>query len=460
MSNRSEIKDFTTGGISSHIIRFAIPILLSHLMMVLLNTVDMIVVGQRLGEAGTSAVSIGGSVAMLLNAFINGFSSAAQIIISIKLGAGERNKISRFVSTACGFIFVSAILSMCIMLPLADTALKLLNTPPEAYKGALEYSRICLWGIIPIYAYHIISSIVRGLGDSKHPFIFIAIACGLNIVLDIVFVLYLDMGVGGAALATVIAQLISVIFSVIMIIRKRESFGLSTKLKDFILWDKTDLTAFIKLAIPMAINNSAIQISNMLINSMINGYGVTISAFSGVRATISTTVDLILGAFAVAGAMIIGQNIAAEKISRVKGTVFRIGAITLSISAALAFSFILFPVKLFGIFTSERDVLNIVYSFLPILIFSFVAAGIRHTLSALINGSGNRKINLTVALLDAVVARISFAVIFGVLLDMGYMGLWLGTALAELVPIFIGLAFYFFGSWRNGKRKAEIQIQN
>ena len=457
MSNRSEIKDFTTGGLTSHIIKFAIPILLSHLMMVLLNTVDMIVVGQRLGEAGTSAVSIGGSVAMLLNAFINGFSSAAQVIISIKLGAGERNKISRFVSTACGFIFVSAILSMCIMLPLADTALKLLNTPPEAYEGALEYSRICLLGIIPIYAYHIISSIVRGLGDSKHPFIFIAIACGLNIVLDIVFVLYLDMGVGGAALATVIAQLVSVIFSVIMIIRKRESFGLSMKLKDFILWDKTDLAAFIKLAIPMAINNSAIQISNMLINSMINDYGVTVSAFSGVRATISTTVDLILGAFAVAGAMIIGQNIAAGKSSRVKGTILRIGAITLSISVALAFLFILFPVKLFGIFTSERDVLNIVYSFLPILIFSFVTAGIRHTLSSLINGSGNRKINLAVALLDAVVARISFAVIFGVLLDMGYMGLWLGTALAELVPISIGLAFYFFGSWRKDKSKAEIQ---
>lgn len=458
MSNRSEIKDFTKGDLTSHIIRFAIPILLSHLMMVLLNTVDMIVVGQKLGEAGTSAVTIGGSVAMLLNAFINGFSSAAQVIISIKLGAGERNKISRFVSTACGFIFISAILSMCIMLPLADTALRLLNTPPEAYDGALEYSRICLLGIIPIYAYHIISSIVRGFGDSKHPLIFIAIACGLNIVLDIVFVLNLDMGVGGAALATVIAQLVSVIFSVIMIIRKKESFGLSVKLKDFVFWDKTDLSAFIKLAVPMAINNSAIQISNMLINSMINDYGVTVSAFSGVRATIATTVDLILGAFAVAGAMIIGQNIAAGKSSRVKGTILRIGAITLSISTALACSFMLFPIKLFGIFTSERDVLNIVYSFLPILIFSFVTAGIRHTLSSLISGSGNKKINLAVALLDAVVARISFAVIFGVLLDLGYMGLLLGTALAELVPIFIGLAFYFFGSWKKGKGKSEIQI--
>jgi Na+-driven multidrug efflux pump len=118
----------------------------------------------------------------------------------------------------------------------------------------------------------------------------------------------------------------------------------------------------------------------------------------------------------------------------------------------------LFPIKLFGIFTSERDVLNIVYSFLPILIFSFVTAGIRHTLSSLISGSGNKKINLAVALLDAVVARISFAVIFGVLLDLGYMGLWLGTALAELVPIFIGLAFYFFGSWKKDKGKSEIQI--
>ncbi|MBQ3589142.1 MAG: MATE family efflux transporter [Clostridia bacterium] len=439
----TEIKRFTEGNLTSHLIRFAIPVLLSHFMMILLNTVDMIVVGHKLGEVGTSAVSIGGSVAMFLNAFIGGFSSAAQVIIAMMIGSGKQKKISKFISTICGFIFVIAIASIFIMLPFTNEMLGLLNTPSEAYDGAYSYALICIFGIIPIYFYHLISTIFRGLGDSKHPFVFIFIACGLNIALDVVFVLWLDMGVGGAAIATVIAQLVSVVLSIIVLARKREAFDLTIKIKDFYSWDKDLLIKFIKLAIPMAINNSAIQIAGMVINSMTNDFGVTVSAFAGIRANIATTVDLILGSVATAGAMIIGQNIAAGKLKRVNGTLIRVGAISMSISALLILLFVAFPVSIFSVFTKEAKVLELVQPYLPILIFSLINAGIRPMTRALIDGSGNKKINLIVALLDAIVARIGFAIIFGVLLKWGYMGYWFGTTLAELVPILIGVIFYF-----------------
>ena len=452
---KSEIKDFTEGNLTSHLIKFAIPVLFSHLMMVLLNTVDMIVVGYRLGEAGTSAVSIGGSVAMFLNAFIGGFSGAAQVIIAMMIGSGEKKKISKFVSTVAGFIFVAAILSMAIMIPLTDTMLNLLNTPPEAYEGAFEYSRICLFGIIPIYAYHIISAIVRGMGDSKHPLIFITLACGLNIVLDLVFVLGFDMGVGGAALATVIAQLVSVIFSIIMIVKKREDFELTIKPTDFAHWDKNSLSRFLRLAIPMALNNSAIQIAGMVISSLTNDFGVSVSAFSGIRANILTTVDLILGAVATAGAMIIGQNIAAGKEKRVKGVMLRVFIVTMSVSILLITAFLIFPIPIFKIFTKEASVLEIVYPYLPLLVLSLVGAGIRPVTRALIDGSGNKKINLIAALLDAIFARIGFALLFGVALKLGYMGFWLGATLAEFVPIIIGAIFYFTGKWRLPYLKKE-----
>lgn len=451
----TEIKRFTEGNLTSHLVRFAIPVLLSHLMMVLLNTVDMIVVGQRLGEAGTSAVSIGGSVAMFLNAFIGGFASAVQVIIAIKIGAGKQKQISKFVSTVCGFILATAVASIAVMLPLTDLMLSLLNTPSEAYAGAYEYALICIVGIIPIYFYHIISAVFRGLGDSKHPFIFIFIACSLNIVLDIVFVLFLDMGVGGAAIATVIAQLVSVALSVTVLIKKRDAFDLTIKANDLFKWDKNELSRFIKLAIPMAINNSAIQIAGMVINSMTNDFGVTVSAFAGIRANIATTVDLILGSVAAAGAMIIGQNIAAGKLNRVNGTLIRVGAITLSASAVLIILFLLFPISIFGIFTKEGAVLDLVYPYLPILIFSLVNAGLRPVTRSLIDGSGNKRINLIIALLDAIVGRIGLAVVFGVLLKQGYMGLWLGTTLAELIPIIIGVIFYFV-SVRKNLRKKEL----
>ena len=451
----TEIKNFTEGNLTSHLVKFAIPVLLSHFMMILLNTVDMIVVGQRLGETGTSAVSIGGSVAMFLNAFIGGFSSAMQVIIAMKIGAGKHKQISKFISTVCGFVFVIAVASILLMLPFTDSMLDLLNTPSEAYEGARQYALICILGIIPIYFYHIMSAILRGLGDSKHPFIFIFIACGLNIVLDVVFVLVLDMGVGGAAVATVIAQLVSVVLSVIVLSRKKDAFGLTIKIKDFCRWDKVELSKFIKLAIPMAINNSAIQIAGMVINSMTNDFGVTVSAFAGIRANIATTVDLVLGSVAAAGAMVIGQNIAAGKIKRVNGTLIRVGAISLTVSALLIVLFLVCPISIFGIFTKEKNVLELVHPYLPILIFSLVNAGIRPVIRALIDGSGNRRINLIVALLDAIVARIGLAIIFGVLLEWGYMGYWFGTTLAELVPILIGVVFYFVLVWKKLRKESN-----
>lgn len=454
--NKTAIRVFTEGNLTSQLIKFAIPVLLSHLMMVLLNTVDMIVVGYRMGEAGTSAVSIGGSVAMFLNAFIGGFAACAQVIIAMKVGSGKIKEISRIVSTVCGFIFVAAILSMIIMLPLTDTMLRLLNTPPESYSGAFEYSRICLFGIIPIYFYHIISAIFRGMGDSKHPLLFITLACGLNIFLDIVFILGFDMGVGGAAIATVLAQLVSVVFSFSLLVKRRKQYALNFKLIDFLEWDKNALSGYLRLGIPMALNNSAIQIANMVIGALINDYGVSVSAFSGIRANIATTVDLILGSLATAGAMIIGQNIAAGKLKRVNGTLLRVFIISACASSALILLFLLFPVGIFRIFTDEENVLALVKPYLPILIFSLVNAGVRPTVRALMDGSGNKKINIIVALFDAILARIGLALLFSSVFGLGYMGLWLGVTVAELVPIFIGIVFYFVSVRRRLKNKTKL----
>ena len=448
VKNKSAIKDFTKGNLMPHLVRFAIPLLLANLMMVLLNTVDMIVVGNELGENGTSAVSIGGSVAMFINAFINGFCAAAQVLIARMVGSGEKKRISRFVSTVCGFIFVCGIAFMAIMLPLAKTMLNLLNTPAQAYEGAYGYSVICLFGIIPIFAYHVISSVVRGMGDSKHPFVFIAIACGLNILLDILFVSVFDWGVEGAAIATVLAQLVSVVFSIGLLIRRRKEFEFSMTMRDFVYWSKGDLSDFIRLAIPMALNNSAIQISAMVVNAMTNNFGVSVSAFAGITATINTTLNLILSAITTAGAMIIGQNLAAGKIKRVKRSLFNVGTLTLSITALFLLAFLIFPIPLFRIFTKEESVLAIVDSYLPILALNFTTVGFLTITRALINGSGNRKINLLNALLDAVVARISFAYIFGILLGWDYLGFWFGSALASTVPLVIGIVFYFSGKWK------------
>ena len=453
-TKKSNLRDFTQGPILVPMLRFAFPLLLANLMMIMLNTVDMVVVGQVEGEVGSSAISIGGQVATFINVFINGFSAAGQIIISRLVGAKERNKISRFIATMMGFLFVAAIAFMAVFIPLNKTVLELLNTPEETFSAAYSYSIICLIGIIPIFAYHAISSVVRGMGDSKHPFLFIFIACGLNIVLDILFVAVFRWGVAGAAIATVIAQLVSVLFSIGFLYIKRAEFELTLRFRDFIFWDKEALSEFLRLGIPLAIKNSAIQISAMIVNSFTNDFGVSVSAFSGIRSNIATTTGLLLGAITNAGTMFIAQSLAAGEFKRVKKVMLRVGSISVSLSLLFSVLILCFPMQIFGIFTSESAVLAIVASYLPIAVLGFLEQGVASVTAALMNGSGNKTINLVVALLDAIVARISLAYIFGVMLDWGYLGFWLGSSLAGIVPILVGVVFFVTGIW---KRSAKIK---
>ena len=448
--NSSQLKDFTRGNLFSHILRFAFPILLSYFFMIMLNTVDMVVVGKKYGEAGTSAVSIGASVAMFINAFLTGFMSAAQVIISRIIGSGKKEQLSGFVSTLVALTFLLSLVFAAIMIPFIKPMLGLLNTPEEAYDGAYRYALTCMFGLIPIFGYHLMSAIFRGMGDSKHPFVFITIACTLNIALDVLFVTVFDMGVMGAAVATVIAQLVSVICSASLLIRRHTEFELHFGFSDLLSWKRDDILPFIKLAIPMAINAAAIQVAIMVVNAMTNDFGVSVSAFAGIKANIDTTITLVFEAFTIAAAMIIAQNLAAGELQRVKKTMLYVGAISLSLAILFSLSFLLFPRTIFGIFTSEQKVLAIVKSYVPIAVLTFIGMGLRPITKSLVDGSGSKLINIVNALLDAVAARIGFAVIFGILLDMGYLGFWLGAALALFVPIAVEIAFYFSGIWKKG----------
>ena len=445
---RTEIRDFTDGRILGHLIRFGIPILLGNLMMILLNTVDMIVVGQVLGEAGSSAISVGGSVSTLVNVLVNGFAAAAEIQLSHLIGRGERDRISRYIAGVSGFLLMCAVGLMLLLIPLNGTVLRLLNTPKEAYSAAYSYSLICLVGIPPIFAYHVISAFLRGMGDSRHPLFFISLACGLNILLDVLFVAVLGMGVAGAAIATVIAQLVSVIFSLCLLVRRRADFGLSFSLRALFRLDRAVVGDYLRLAVPLAIKNAAIQLSAMLVASFTNDFGVTVSAFSGIRNTIATTAGLVMNCMGSAGSVILGQNLAAGQLGRVRRTMLNVGFVTVGIGIFLSLAFCLFPMQLFGIFTSEEAVLALAVPYLPIAVLSFLCSGLRQVTRILIDGSGNRRINLYIALLDAIVARVGFALLFGIALDLGYMGFWLGSTLAGYVPILIGVVFYLSGAWK------------
>ena len=444
----TQIRDFTRGNITSQLITFAWPLFLSNLLQVVYNMVDMIVVGHVLGKVGTSAVAVGGDVTNFLTFIAMGFANAGQVLIAKLIGSRQTHRLGRFVGTMCGFLLGCALVISIGALSFQDTILRLMNTPAEALEGAVAYSTVCMAGLVFIYGYNMVSAILRGMGDSKHPFLFIAIAAALNVVLDIIFVAVLDIGTAGAALATVISQAVSFLCCTVFLIKNKEKFQLSTKLRDFVRWDKEMLGDLVKLGTPMAIKSASVQVSKLFVNSWINSYGVEVSAFAGIANKVSSTANLVSNAMNTAGSTMVGQNIAAKEFGRVKQILLRLASITLTIAAIFSCVLILFPEAVFRIFTSDAQVLAIAGGYVPIAILLFLGSALRSAMNALINGSGNYKINFVTAIMDGIVMRIGLAVLFGLVLDWKHYGFWLGDALAGFTPFWIGLIFYLTGLWK------------
>ena len=449
MQRDSNIRDFTEGNITRQLVSFAWPLFLSNLLQVVYNMADMIIVGQVLGKTGTSAVAIGGDVSMLLTFIAMGFSGAGQVLVARYIGGGQRGRLSRFVGTMFGFLISCAAVISVLALSFQGTILRLMNTPEASYAGAESYSRICMMGLVFIYGYNIVSAILRGMGDSKHPFVFIGIAAVVNIALVLLFVAGLGFGAGGAALATVISQGVSFVACAIFLARNKASFGLDIKPEWFVRWDRDMLSSLLKLGTPMAIKSASVMFSKLFVNSWINSYGVEVSAFAGIANKVNNISNLISNAMNTAGSTMVGQNIAAGEYGRVKQILARLLTITLSISAVISVCIALFPMQIFGIFTRDSSVLAIAPGYIPIAIIVFTASAIRSAMNALINGSGRYKVNFATAILDGIVMRIGLALLFGVVLDMKHYGFWLGDALAGFTPAVIGIVFYFTGLWKN-----------
>ena len=441
------IKNYTSGPVLRSLIRFAVPLFLSNVLQAVYNLVDMIVVGQVVGAAGLSGISVGGDVLALLTFLSMGFSDAGQIIISMYIGSGLKEKLSKFIGTMASFLMLCAIGMSILFLLLRDQALLMLNTPAESWDQAMAYATTCMFGLIFIYGYNIVSAIMRGLGDSKRPFLFIAIAAVLNVILDLIFVVGFRWETFGAALATVISQAVSFITALIYLCRNRQRLGFDLTARHFII-DGKELAILIKLGIPMALRQASVLISKFFINFWINGYGVTVSAVSGIGYKMDVIGNLVGSAVTTAGSSMVGQNIGAAKYDRVKrilGSALLINGVFYALMIAVL---ALFPNFVFGCFTGDVGVLSVCMEYLPYLILIYVASALRNSMHAFTFGCGNSKFNFVAAVMDAFVVRIGLSVLLGLVMGMGYHGFWAGSAAAGFVPFVLGTVYYLSGTWK------------
>ncbi len=447
------IQDLTSGSIAKTLFRFSVPFVLSNLLQTIYSLVDMVVIGQWVGTNGLAAVSIGGELLSLTTFICMGFASAGQIIISQYVGSGDYRGLSKVVGNLCTVIAILAVALTALGVWNVQRLLSWLNTSESAWNQAAAYTIVCFWGTIFIYGYNVVSAILRGMGDSRHPLIFIAIASCTNLILDILFVVCLNLDTFGAALATVTGQTISFLCSVLFLLRKRGQLGFALRPDSFRLEWKYTWT-ILRIGCPMALNYCAIVISVLLVQSYINAYGVVASAVNGIGTKLSNVMNVVSNAIHNASSSVIGQNFSAKKYERIRRTVWLGLLFCLLIAAVLSLILCLFPTRVFSLFDQDPEVLALALTYVPIGVLGFFGHAIRAPFNGLMNGVGNARLTLCCGLLDSVVARVFLSIFMGVTLGMGIYGFWYGSMIAGYVTALIGIVYYASGFWK--KRRSVI----
>ena len=448
----SIIRDLTTGSVPRTLISFSLPLFLSGLLQMVYNMVDMIAVGRFVGTQGLSAVSIGGEVLQLITFVAMGFSNAGQILISRYVGEDRKDLVGEMVGTLFTLLEGLAVVIMVVFLFTYQDIMRWLNTPEEIWEFTRQYSVTCVYGVVFIYGYNLVSAILRGMGDSKHPFIFIALASVINVVLDIVLVGPLGMGPLGAALATVVGQAVSFFFALRLLYKNRSQIHFDFRPAHFRI-SKHVIRPLMSLGVPMVIQSAAITFSMLFVNAYVNAYGTVAVAVTGVARKLESMIGVVSQAISSAGGAMVAQALGAGKTKRVPKIVYHALWIVAIPAGVFALVTALKPEWLFGLFSDDPKVLEMALGYVPVAMVQYLGATLRPASFALINGSGNSRMNLAVALLDGFVCRIGLSLLLGITLGWGIRGFWYGNALSGLVPFLIGFSFLLSGKWANPPKK-------
>lgn len=445
--SRSLTNDFTTGSISKHLLTFSVPYLMSNLLQACYGAVDTIVVGQTVGSAGTAAVGIGAQLMIVISAACSGMCIGGTVTISQHKGMGDENGQIETIGTFFSLIFLVAVALSIMGIIFSAAIVNLLNTPQESVEQACAYLRVCCGGILFIFGYNAVCAVMRGLGNSKYPMYFVAIATVTNIILDVVFVVLMKMSSSGAALATVISQGLSFLLAIIFLIRQK-NFVFKFKLSGFKLHaDK--LKMILGVGIPSMLQTMIVHASLLVITALINQYGLAASAANSIGNRLNNFFMLSRQAIAFAVGSIVGQNMGAGKPDRVARAV-RLGVVFSVSAAAVLFALInIFPAATISIFDKSPDVISegtryihivsIGYLFMaPMTVYNNLAIGIGKSTRSMIN-----------SITDSVFVRIPLCFALSKALGMGLTGVYIGMAISPLAAVIMGWHYFHFGNWRS-----------
>ncbi|MCD7791840.1 MAG: MATE family efflux transporter [Oscillospiraceae bacterium] len=449
-SEKELINDLTTGSTGRKLLFMALPLMASNLLQIVYHLVDMAVIGNVVGSVGQSAVSVSTDIITLSTTLCMGFSYAGQVLVAQRIGRGDREALTKTIGNFLLIILCGALLVTALGLCFSPWLLRLMNTPAEALADALAYTRTCFCGMLFVFGYNAISGVLRGMGETKLPMLFIAIASVTNVVLDLLFVAALGMGTFGAALATVIGQLLAFAACVIFALKNAERLHFSFRLSSF-RPDYASACAIIKLGVPMSLQSAAVSMSKMFVNSFIYDYGVIAAAVTGMGDQIGQSAYIVTEAIKSSTASAVGQNFGAGKLDRISRTVGTAFVINIAFAVLLSAVMVALQKPIYMLFNSEEAFLEMALTFTPMVVLRFIGYALRSPFLGLINGLGRSGMSLIIGLLDAVVARVAISLLLGVTLDMGIVGFWYGSVLSGFVPVIIGAVFWLTGAWKRSK---------
>ncbi len=356
LSTAMETNSITEGVIWKNMILFFLPILLGTFFQQMYNTADAIIVGKFVGTTGLAAV--GGASGQMINlivGFFVGLSSGATVILSQYYGGGRVKEIGQTVHTAIAMAIAAGIIIMALGYTLAPTLLRMMGTPEEVMPGALTYIRIYFAGMIPSLIYNIGSGLLRAVGDSRRPLLFLIVACMTNIVLDVVLVAGFEMGVAGAAWATIISQLVSAALVIYALTNTHQIYRLELRKIRFHLPILRDI---VKIGLPGGLQSVMYSVSNVIIQSGINGLGTSVIAAYTAYGKLDGLFWMMINAFGVSVTTFVGQNFGARNYDRVKKSVRTCVVMSAAATVMLSVVLLSFGEALYHMFSDDAVVID------------------------------------------------------------------------------------------------------
>ena len=437
---KSDKADFTQGSILKKLVAFMMPVLGALILQAAYGTVDLLVVGRFGSTSGLSAVSTGSQVLNLVTFVVVQFAMGITVLIARYLGEKKPEKIGAVIGGGAIVFTIISVVLFIVMVCFAHPISILMQAPEEAVDLTASYVRICGGGIFFIVAYNLLSAIFRGLGDSKSPLLFVLVACIVNVVGDLALVAGLHMDAAGAAIATVSAQALSVVFAVVLLIKKELPFSIARK--DFRL--NPQCKKFLKIGLPLALQEFLTQVSFLALCAFVNRLGLEASSGYGVACKIVNFAMLVPSALMQSMASFVSQNIGAGKKKRAKKSMFTGIGVGLVVGC-LVFALVIFKGDMLaGFFSTDAAVIVNGYAYLKGFALETIVTAILFSMVGYFNGNNKTIWVMTQGLIQTLLVRLPLAYFMSIQPNASLTKIGLAAPISTMVGVVLNIGFYVY----------------